>query len=938
MATERLILEVRTVGTAASARSLDSISRSASQANKTLALLRSTLVLVAGVRVISGFLKFGDTLTNIRNRLRLVTESEEQLNVVQSRLFQISQDTRSSFEANAILFNRLARSAVGLDKTFGELLDVTKGISQAIAIAGATSQEARNSLIQFSQGLASGTLRGDELRSVAEQLPTLAAAIAKEFSDAGLTTARSLGVTEKALKDAQQATGDLSGGALVAFAKANDGILKTPKIIAAVQNALVGFGQDFAKIGVTVEQAFTKFNNVLILFVGNISKSVQLGARLDIALQSIARNLDVIVLSLAAIGILGAFNLLTGTVVRFLSSLRSVVVFLTSGLLSALNGLGAVINGLRFALTGLVSVFSLGFIPVILIVTGLVAAFFAVREAIRIVEEKFGSLGALFDKVAGGILGSLRGLVLAFTSLPDAIADVAIKSANFLRRNFGEAINFIIEQLNVIPGIDIKPVDVGEFINSFEGEAKKVVNIISNSIQEGFKTGISSSETVKSVEDFINKFRSFFAGGIIPKEFSDSLLNAIVGAGKKFRDFDADAKKVADSIRRIRASVDPAEAAFKKINDAQEAFSKVTKDNEFITTGFAKETLRLLAENLLNVVDTERQYVAMLNVVDEAQSKLNLTTERAALARQKLALARQEEIDKVLGSVFPIIKAETERLKIQTELNELLVNNRTTTDQAAEANKRLLRTFFGFPPTIEQALESIDALRESQDALGVSAVQVAQKQRELLIAANQDFTLEGGLNTFFLELNQNVENVGKNISEIMTNAWQDAKDALIDFIQTGELNFANFLKNLERALLNSALDSLLAGLGTGGGPGAKQSPIASLVNAGIGAIGGIFGGGGALPASALGAFAGGGNFTVGPGTSVGSTSGVDNRIVAFRARDGENVSVTPKGQGMAPINITFNISTPDADSFRKSQGQIMSDLHASLGRHARRNG
>src|SRR5690606_4635231 len=53
----------------------------------------------------------------------------------------------------------------------------TRSVNQAIAISGASAAEAQAGVIQFSQALASGELRGDELRSVLEQLPRLARAI-----------------------------------------------------------------------------------------------------------------------------------------------------------------------------------------------------------------------------------------------------------------------------------------------------------------------------------------------------------------------------------------------------------------------------------------------------------------------------------------------------------------------------------------------------------------------------------------------------------------------------------------------------------------------------------------------------------------------------------------------------------------------------------------
>lgn len=55
---------------------------------------------------------------------------------------------------------------------------MTKAVTQAIQISGNTATEASAGMIQLAQALASGTLRGDELRSVLEQMPRVAEAIA----------------------------------------------------------------------------------------------------------------------------------------------------------------------------------------------------------------------------------------------------------------------------------------------------------------------------------------------------------------------------------------------------------------------------------------------------------------------------------------------------------------------------------------------------------------------------------------------------------------------------------------------------------------------------------------------------------------------------------------------------------------------------------------
>ena len=92
-----------------------------------------------------------------------------------------------------------------------------------------------------------------------------------------------------------------------------------------------------------------------------------------------------------------------------------------------------------------------------------------------------------------------------------------------------------------------------------------------------------------------------------------------------------------------------------------------------------------------------------------------------------------------------------------------------------------------------------------------------------------------------------------------------------------------------------------------------------------------------MKTSALG-FENGGSFTVGSRTGIAPLTGNDNRLVAFRAKDGEDVTITPKGQskdsGMT-INNYVTIQATDVNSFRNSSGQISAQIARAVQAGAR---
>ena len=147
------------------------------------ASLGSTLVGIFGIYEIAKYSKevvmLADNYTLLRNQLKLVTSSDLELSGTMSQLQKIAADTWADLGTTVSMYSRMARAAEALGINENELIGVTRTLNETIAISGASSIEAKNALIQFSQGLQSNRLSGEELRAVMEQLPGLAIQIAK---------------------------------------------------------------------------------------------------------------------------------------------------------------------------------------------------------------------------------------------------------------------------------------------------------------------------------------------------------------------------------------------------------------------------------------------------------------------------------------------------------------------------------------------------------------------------------------------------------------------------------------------------------------------------------------------------------------------------------------------------------------------------------------
>lgn len=224
---------------------------------------------VVGVRQV---VQYADAYEAVNARLRLVTSSAENFSQVQSALIAQADQTRTGLGETVELYARIARSTRELGASDKERLQVTENINKALIVSGASGASAQAALMQLGQGLASGTLRGEELNSVLEQAPRLAEAIAE-----------GLGVSVGRLREMGQA-----------------GQLTSSQVFRALLSQTENIEREFAGIPVTIGQALTVAENRLQVFVGETSKASGAGQALASVIVGVSRNLDV--LTAAALG------------------------------------------------------------------------------------------------------------------------------------------------------------------------------------------------------------------------------------------------------------------------------------------------------------------------------------------------------------------------------------------------------------------------------------------------------------------------------------------------------------------------------------------------------------------------------------------------------------------------------------------------------------
>jgi tape measure domain-containing protein len=191
--------------------------------------------------------EYTDTFTAMQSQLRLVTSSTQELNRTYEQLYSMAQNTRQSLDGTVNLYARITRATKSLNISQEDTISLTDAINKSVAIFGGPAASAEAALFQLSQGFASGALRGEELNSVLEQSPRLAQAIAD-----------GMGV----------AVGSLRG-------LAEQGKLTSEAVLNAIMSQREKIDDEFAKVGVTVGQAFVVANNAVLDYIGRVDKAAQ---------------------------------------------------------------------------------------------------------------------------------------------------------------------------------------------------------------------------------------------------------------------------------------------------------------------------------------------------------------------------------------------------------------------------------------------------------------------------------------------------------------------------------------------------------------------------------------------------------------------------------------------------------------------------------------
>lgn len=197
----------------------------------------------AGLSV-RGLAQMADEFAGLQARLKLASRDVNEFNAANADLVRIAETAMAPLSETATLYTRIAASVKDLNVSQEQIAGTTEAVALALRISGASAAESSAAMLQFSQAIASGVLRGEEFNSVNEAAPRLLQALAA-----------SLNVPVGSLREMAKA-GQLTRDILI------DGLLRQ----------LPTLQREAATLPKTIGAAFTDLNNKLLLTVGEFDK------------------------------------------------------------------------------------------------------------------------------------------------------------------------------------------------------------------------------------------------------------------------------------------------------------------------------------------------------------------------------------------------------------------------------------------------------------------------------------------------------------------------------------------------------------------------------------------------------------------------------------------------------------------------------------------
>lgn len=228
----------------------ESVQKTERMANNLLSTVGKVAGAVGVVKLTNNFVETADEMAQITAKLNMINDGYQTTAELQNKIFESAQKTRSAYMDTANIVSRLGMNASSAFRSNSEMLRFAENLNKSFKIAGASAQEQSSVLLQLSQSLAGGFLRGQEFTTIAQSAPNIMGYIAREIN-----------VSKGALKD-MAAEGEITAEVIRdAMLNATDDINEKFGQIPQTFGDIITTAKD--KITFSLSDAFSEWTNTL---------------------------------------------------------------------------------------------------------------------------------------------------------------------------------------------------------------------------------------------------------------------------------------------------------------------------------------------------------------------------------------------------------------------------------------------------------------------------------------------------------------------------------------------------------------------------------------------------------------------------------------------------------------------------------------------------
>lgn len=839
--------------------------------------------LLAAAFSVSAISKYADAWSEMQNKLRLVTDSTDSLAAATDQVYGIAQKTSQGIDTVSQVYQRFAQNSGQLGLSLKQVAGYTETVAKAVATSGASAQSANAALIQFGQGIASGTLRGEELNSVMEQTPSLAMAIAK-----GL---------------------DMPIGQLKKFA--SEGNLTSQTVLKALGKVSGYVDEQFSKRVMTIGQGFNNLTNSATRFVGMIDSKSGASAAFAAGLVKISSAVDKTTDFLLALGAaLAPTFKAVGSALSTVGENATVVGvalagFVAPGVIGGIASLAGIIGGAL--LTGIKAVAAAMLAnPLGLLVAGAAAAGYAaykfrddIKQAVGVdvvatakgaANTLIGSFAAAYEDIKfvwsnfGDILG---GAVIGGVNL-------AIRAINSLIQGSISGVNSLVEAINNIPGVDIGKIGTSVGINEMDNPYAKRLGASVEQRNAAVKAAMSRDY----VGDIGGWLDGIGKGGAGAGTGGGTVTGTAGASGKSAKAVAIEAET--DAIKRaLKDQVGALEAANEQndyiyglgIKSAEEYYARKAElgrdiglaeaaaaEKEIEVVNRALATNKLTEDQRKKLLEDRRKLVGDVSAATVKAFAAEVSAEEAA-ARKRTSL--QSEATKSAQSATAAAIDQANALALQVEQYDMTATAIANANVArADEDLALAETTYAMAVMRGERAEDLALIQKEIEA-------IKQRAQALRSVSGSTAKLEAldASKELKEQAKKDNEQIGDSLTDALLRGFEDGKGFATNFKDTLINMFKTMiLKPIIQPLVQGAANTLTNAIGLtdnqGGSSFFDQAGNAkNLIGTGLSSISKYYGGAAAssnvvsgAAASEIGSLVGGGAALGGAGAAFAAGS------------------------------------------------------------------